>query len=143
MPQTKKLQWRTRTAPVCNTNAYREGWEEGKVDSGRRGKGGVVGLSKGNGDVMNDKLVVAHTHAFLTAISERTATQHVECAKPLRRAEGWRSNGESSLFGVKKSRDSIYSTSWNCQPELLLRSVKPALRRQWIGGFAPGRHSLV
>ena len=100
-------------------------------------------MSEGNCDGMNHKLVLAHTHAFLVAISAQTARQHVECAKSLRMPAEPGSNGESSLSAVKKSRDSIYSTWWGCQPELLLRSVTPALRWQRISGFAPGRHSRV
>jgi hypothetical protein len=118
-------------------------WNEGTKTAANVERMGVVGLSEGNRDGVDDKLVVAHTHALLAAISELTARQHVECAESLRSAEGPGSNGESSSFGAKKSRDSICSTSWNCQPELLLRSVTPALRRQRISGFAPGRHSLV
>src|ERR1700734_1252770 len=91
---------------------------------------------------MNDKIAVAPTHSFLTEISAYTARQHVECAKSLRMAEEQRSNSESSLFEAKKSRDSICSPWRGRQPELLLTSPAPALRRARVGGLASGRHSL-
>jgi hypothetical protein len=149
----------THGFPVWNTNTCVRDWKRKTwtaVDTERvppnapraavlldRRENKLIRINKGNCEGMNAKIVVAHCHSFLAARSAYTARQHVERAKSLRKAEGQRGNGASSLFAVKKSRDSICPRWWGRQPEFLLTSATPALRRQRISDFVPERHSLV